>query len=300
MLVAPILDAAAGELLGVIQLINNKAGAAVRRARRRGHGRAVQDARHRASSSAQKLAVPKSKYDFLVADAVISAGELETRRAQRAQEGARHRERADRGVPASSRPRSAQALAKFFGVPYEPFKPDRIKPVGPAQEPQARVRRRATSGCPLEENPRACVVMCLDPERVAGLAHRRQRVPEGAHQVSTGHDAEGVQGDAGPVLRRRPADARRSIGDLLAGLDAEDDEATASATRRRLGGGRQRAGEAREQGHRRRLQPGRLRHPHRALPGQGARPRSASARTARSQPYIEVPATLPQRRSSRA
>ena len=26
------------------------------------------------------------------------------------------------------------ALAKFFGVPYEPFKADRIKPLGPAAE----------------------------------------------------------------------------------------------------------------------------------------------------------------------
>ena len=54
--------------------------------------------------------------------------------------------------------------------------------------------------------------------------------------------------------------------------------------RRPVGGRRQRAGEAREQDHRRRLPPGRVRHPHRVLPGQGARPRSASARTARSCP----------------
>ncbi len=74
-------------------------------------------------------------------------GRVRARHAAGAQEGDRRRAGADRRIPGEDSRRSARRSSKFFGVPYEPFKSDRIKPAELLQEPQARVRRIEPAGC---------------------------------------------------------------------------------------------------------------------------------------------------------
>ncbi len=163
MLVAPILDAPAGDLLGVVQLINNKAGTPFAPLAEEGM---IELCKTLAIALKQrsKLAVPKSKYDFLVADAKISAAELET-----AARNARKKALDIETVLVeefSVKPASiGEALAKFFGVKYEPYKPDRIKPMDLLKNLK-REYVAEHQWCPLEENPQGLLVMCLDPERV--------------------------------------------------------------------------------------------------------------------------------------
>jgi type II secretory ATPase GspE/PulE/Tfp pilus assembly ATPase PilB-like protein len=163
MLVAPILDAPAGDLLGVVQLINSKAGGPFSPLAEEGM---VELCKTLAIALKQrsKLAIPKSKYDFLVADAVISAAELET-----AARTARKKALDIETVlveECNVKPASiGEALAKFFGVKYEPFKADRVKPMDLLKNLK-REYVAEHQWCPLEENPQGLLVMCLDPERV--------------------------------------------------------------------------------------------------------------------------------------
>ncbi|HET7297705.1 MAG TPA: GspE/PulE family protein, partial [Burkholderiales bacterium] len=62
-------------------------------------------------------------------------------------------------------PAIGAALSKFFGVPYEPFKPDRVKPA----ELLRNLKREyveANQWVPIDDGREGLVVMCLDPERI--------------------------------------------------------------------------------------------------------------------------------------
>src|SRR5919107_28758 len=76
MLVAPIVDGGAGELIGVIQIINNKAGVPFGALAEEGVAELAQTLAI-AFKQRQKPTVAKTKYDYLIADAVLSAGEFE-------------------------------------------------------------------------------------------------------------------------------------------------------------------------------------------------------------------------------
>ena len=110
---------------------------------------------------------------------------------------------------------------------------------------------------------------------------------------------------ARPVLRRRQAASAAATSAICCSGHAATTASEAlprSADRRRLGGRGQRAGEARQQDHHRRLQPGRLRHPRRALSGQGEdrdplpQGRLAARRTSR----CRQPTATRSRRASRS
>jgi type II secretory ATPase GspE/PulE/Tfp pilus assembly ATPase PilB-like protein len=163
MLVAPILEAPSGSLLGVVQLINSKAGAPFSPLAEEGM---IELCKTLAIALKQrsKLAIPKSKYDFLVADAMISAAELETA-ARTARKKALDIETVLVEECNVKPAQIGEALAKFFGVKYEPCKPDRVKPMDLLKNLK-REYVAEHQWCPLEENPQGLLVMCLDPERV--------------------------------------------------------------------------------------------------------------------------------------
>ena len=76
-LVAPILDQqGGGELIGVIQIINNKAGVPFGALAEEGVAELSQTLAI-AFKQRQKPQLVKTKYDYLIADAVLSAGEFE-------------------------------------------------------------------------------------------------------------------------------------------------------------------------------------------------------------------------------
>jgi type II secretory ATPase GspE/PulE/Tfp pilus assembly ATPase PilB-like protein len=163
MLVAPILEAGSNELIGVIQIINNKAGIPFGALAEEGVGELSQTLAI-AFKQRQKPQVAKTKYDYLIADAVLSAGEFELA-ARQARKKAIDIEQVLIDEFQVKIPAIGAALSKFFGVPYEAFKSDRIKPA----ELLKNLKREyveSNQWIPIDEGKDGLVVLCLDPERI--------------------------------------------------------------------------------------------------------------------------------------
>ncbi len=162
MLIVPILDQDNG-LVGVIQVINNKAGLPFSSMVEEGLQELAQSMAV-ALRQRQKINTVKTKYDFLVSDAVLSAAEFElaTRTARR--KGVDVEEvlidEFQVGVPILGK-----ALSSFFGVEYEPFKADRIKPSDLLRNLK-REYVESSHWLPIEENQDGLVILTTDPERI--------------------------------------------------------------------------------------------------------------------------------------
>src|SRR5574341_1790650 len=115
MLVAPIVDAQAAELIGVIQIINNKAGMPFGPLTEEGVAELSQTLAI-AFRQRQKPQLVKTKYDFLIADAVLSAGEFELASRQ-ARKKALDIEQVLTEEFQVKLPAIGAALSKFVGVP---------------------------------------------------------------------------------------------------------------------------------------------------------------------------------------
>lgn len=166
MLVVPILD---GDVLhGVLQVINNKSDQPFGELEVEGATQlcktlatAIHQRVRRAEESTRRKAI---KYDGLVADGVLTHEELQAA-VQKAREESMPVEQVlveDYSIkPAQIGP----SLAKFFGVPYEPSNPGRIRveALQGALKPDFVMEQ---GWIPLEESPEGLVVMCLDPEAV--------------------------------------------------------------------------------------------------------------------------------------
>lgn len=188
MLVAPIMDG--NNLHGVLQVINNKndepfgdlevdgvtelcktLATAIRQRVKKGAG-----------GSARKA----GKFDSLVADGLLTEQELRS-----SIEDARTDGNSVEAVLSShfqlSPAQLGGALAKFFGVPYEPFNAGRIR----SEMLHGALKREfivEQGWIPLEESPEGLVIMCLDPEAVKGSRVVPQvfpRVSKFAYCVST-------------------------------------------------------------------------------------------------------------------
>src|SRR5204863_2764603 len=112
----------------------------------------------------QKPQVVKTKYDYLISDAVLSAGEFELASRQ-ARKKALDIEQVLTDEFQVKLPAIGHAVSKFFGVPYEPFKSDRVKPA----ELLKNLKREyveANLWVPIDETKEGLVVVCLDPERI--------------------------------------------------------------------------------------------------------------------------------------
>jgi type II secretory ATPase GspE/PulE/Tfp pilus assembly ATPase PilB-like protein len=168
MLVAPILDA--GELHGVLQVINNKNDEAFGELEVDGVTELCKTLataiRQRQKRSLEPTTRRPTKFDALVMAGVMTDSELrqsiETARA----EG--HSIEATLLAQFGLKPAViGDALSKFFGVPYEPFNPGRIR----SEMLHGALKREfivEQGWIPLEESPEGLVIMCLDPEAVKG------------------------------------------------------------------------------------------------------------------------------------
>src|SRR3954468_9747413 len=114
-LVAPILEPGSSELIGVIQIINNKAGVSFGGLAEEGVAEVSQTLaiafKHR-----QKPTLVKTKYDYLIADAVLSAGEFELASRQARKKAIDVEQVLVEEFQVKIR-EIAAALAKFFSVP---------------------------------------------------------------------------------------------------------------------------------------------------------------------------------------
>ncbi len=164
MLVAPVIDEQDGELLGVVQLINNKTGAPFSPVAEEGVKSLAETLAIAFMQRQKPPQVVKSKYDHLVADAVLSTAEfdLATRSARRKgldiEEVLQHEFQVKQAA-------IGQALSKFFGVPYAPYKADRIKPMDLLKNLK-RDYVEQNQWLPIEENKEGVVILTMDPEQV--------------------------------------------------------------------------------------------------------------------------------------
>jgi type II secretory ATPase GspE/PulE/Tfp pilus assembly ATPase PilB-like protein len=177
-LVAPIIaesttGSETGDLLGVVQIINNKAGQPFGEIEVDGVEElcntlaiAMRNRKKEEELVTKAAAAPghRTKYDSLMADAVLSQEEftLATNSARR------------KGIDVESvllhefqvkRESIGNALAKFFGVAYEPFKIDRVKPID-LLKTLKRDYVESNEWTPVEDGPEGLIVVAIDPERV--------------------------------------------------------------------------------------------------------------------------------------
>ncbi len=165
MMVAPILNADNQELLGVIQAINNRDNqpfpeATVAEAM-------IEICKTLAIVFKQRqkpIQLLKSKYDYLIFDAVISAAEFELATRSARKKGCDLEDVLLDEFQIAS-PLIGKALSLFFSVRYEPFKKDRIRPMDLLKNLK-KDYVESNSLLPIDEIKEGLVVLTLDPERI--------------------------------------------------------------------------------------------------------------------------------------
>ena len=216
-LVAPVLEAGTNDLIGVVQIINNKAGVPFTQLAEEGAQELCQTLAI-AFRQRQKPQVLKTKYDFLVSDAVISAAEFELA-ARSARKKAVDVEQVLVEEFQVKLPSIGAALSKFFGVPYEPFKSDRIKPMDLLKNLK-REYVESQGWVPVEDGKDGLIVVALDPERVKSSRIVSNVFPKlkPVFRVTTQKEFRETLN----IFYGQEAIDTGNIGDLLEGLDDSD------------------------------------------------------------------------------
>jgi type II secretory ATPase GspE/PulE/Tfp pilus assembly ATPase PilB-like protein len=225
MLVAPVLEAKSKDLIGVVQIINSKAGHPFPPIMEEG---VVQLAETLAIAFRQRqgpMMMVRTKYDGLVTNAVISAEELEL-----AQRSARRKNLDLETVLVDefkvTVPALGDALSSYFGVPYEPHKTDRIKPPELLKN-MSKEFCQTNQWIPLDDTKEGLIVMAIDPEKTKASKMVNNVYPKSkiVYRVSTnrefastldqmfGGGGTGALGDTG------------DIGDILGTMDEEGEVA---------------------------------------------------------------------------
>ncbi len=222
MLIAPILGGDTGtELMGVIQLINNLAGQPFSSLHDEG---VVELSKTLAIAFRVRQQMPgsiQSKFEYLVIDNIIAAGELDL-----ATKAARRKNKNVEDILVDEfqvkQPAIGAALAKFFSVEYEPYKSDRIKP----PDLLKNIKRDYAEGnqwVPLEDSKAGVIVMTTDPERLRNARMVENVFPRAkiVYKVTTERDfrltLDQFFGAEGTAM------GGESIGDLLSSMDEDED-----------------------------------------------------------------------------
>ncbi len=235
MLVSPIVELGSGELLGVVQIINNKAGFPFAQASEEGVKSLCETLAIAFAQRSKPAQMVRSKYDYLVAEAVVTAEELDAAKRSARKDGRSLEEILITDFQVAL-PALGAALAKFFNVPYESFKADRIKPA----ELLKNLKRdyiEQNNWVPVDDTSEGIVVLCIDPEQVKGSRIVSNIFPRNRiiYRVTTGKEFKETLdiffGAQGPELDGT------SVGDMLSGMDdgesesaeAGDDDVSAAA-----------------------------------------------------------------------
>ncbi len=233
MLVAPIIDVEGGELIGVMQVINNKAGIPFPSMVEEGARELTQTLAVALKQRQQQAGSVKTKYDYLVSDAVMSAAEFElaTRTARR------------KGVDVEDvlldefqvKPEAlGKALSSFFGVPYEPYKADRIKPSDLLRNLK-REYVESSHWVPVDDTPEGVVILTTDPERIQASRVVNNIFPKNRliYKVCTQREFKATLdhfygGWRDPVRAMPPAvfEDTGSMDDLLTSMGGEEEDSS--------------------------------------------------------------------------
>ncbi|TRZ54762.1 MAG: GspE/PulE family protein, partial [Rhodocyclaceae bacterium] len=225
-LVSPIITAS-GELLGVVQIINNKAGLPFSAVMEEGIKGLCETLAIAFSQRNKPVQAAKSKYDQLVADAVLSAQELDL-----AIRSARRKNLDIEEILLSEfqvkQPAIGLALSKFFGVPYETYKADRIKPM----ELLKNLKREyveQNQWLPIDDSTEGILVLTMDPEQVKSSRVVNNVFPRGkiAYRVTTIRE---FKQSVDLFFGAQPDTDTSSVGDLLSSMAEEGEEGTADGS----------------------------------------------------------------------
>ena len=225
MLAAPLVAQQTGELLGVVQFINNRSGGPFSGVCAEGVKELCATLSVALSQRLKPAPPARSKYDGLVEEALLSAPELEM-----AGRSARAKDLDVEDVLVQQfqvKPAAIGAsLAKFFSVAYEPYRLDRIKPADLLRNIKAQYVQQS-EWLPLEDGKDGLVVMAIDPERINTSKIVNQIFARSTivYRVTTRQEfkltAEHFFGAA--------VDDGASVGDLLSGMDGELEDGDAPA-----------------------------------------------------------------------
>jgi type II secretory ATPase GspE/PulE/Tfp pilus assembly ATPase PilB-like protein/GAF domain-containing protein len=219
MLVAPIIEPDSGRLYGVVQLINNMAGGPFPQVMEEGALGLAQTLAVAFAKRNQAPAVLRSRFDALVADGRISAQELaEATRSAR-----------ESGVTVESvlietlrltLAEIGEAASRFYNLPYEPYRQDRIKQVDLLRNIK-RDYVEQNHWLPLEETTEGVVILAIDPEqiRASRVAHNVFPKMRLAFRVTTRDEFEQTVNQF-----FEPALDTGSVSDLLSDLAEEEQE----------------------------------------------------------------------------
>ena len=219
MLVAPLCAVQSNELLGVVQFINNCDSGPFSAICQEGVKELCETLSVALSQRMKPPQYVRTKYDGLVTQAVLSAPELEL-----ATRSARKKDIDIENVLIDEfqvkLPAIGLSLEKYFEVPYEHYRADRVKPVDLLKN----LKRQYIEECgwlPLEDSKEGLVVVALDPERVRHTHIVNQIFPKArpVFRVTSNREFRqmvdqffGVAGDSS------------SVGELLSGMDDGDEE----------------------------------------------------------------------------
>ncbi|MCX7175043.1 MAG: GspE/PulE family protein [Proteobacteria bacterium] len=225
-LVSPIITAS-GELLGVVQIINNKAGIPFSAVMEEGIKGLCETLAIAFSQRNKPAQAAKSKYDQLVADAVLSAQELDL-----AIRSARRKnldiEEILMGEFQVKQPAIGLALSKFFGVPYETYKADRLKPMDLLKNLK-REYVEQNQWLPIEDSTEGILVLTMDPEQVKSSRVVNNVFPRSklAYRVTTIREFKQA---VDLFFGAQPDTDTSSVGDLLSSMSEEGEEGAADAS----------------------------------------------------------------------
>jgi type II secretory ATPase GspE/PulE/Tfp pilus assembly ATPase PilB-like protein len=220
MLVAPVVDAGSSELIGVVQAINTRNGQPFPASAEEGIVNVAETLAIAFKLRQKPQTVVRGKYDALVANAILSAEEMEL-----ALRSSRRKNLDIETVLLDEfqvKPQAiGQALSAFFGVPYEPYKQDRVKSLDLLRNIK-RDFLESSLWAPLEDTKDGLIVVTNDPERVKASRIVSNIFPKSRilYRVCTLREFAATLdqlfgGDVGDSS---------SIGDLLSGMDTDDDE----------------------------------------------------------------------------
>jgi len=191
MMVAPIMEG--NTLHGVLQVINSKSDEPFGELELDGVSELCKTLataiKQRLKRSEVQPRRKQTKYDYLIDSGLMSESDLQ----QLVQESRDDGNSLEQLIISRTGLRPSQigpSLAHFFGVPYEPFNPGRIRSE-PLHGAMKREFLEEQGWIPLEESPEGLVIMCTDPEAVKGSRVVPQvfpRIHKFAYRVTTQAD----------------------------------------------------------------------------------------------------------------
>lgn len=227
MLVAPI-GGEGEELYGVVQFINSKSGSMFAPHAEQGIAQLCEALVTQFKQRRERQGM-SSKYDLLVEAKLVTADELdEAGRTARKRGISVEKVLVDEvGVSMTD---LGNALAKFFGVPYEPHRPERMKPMDLLRNLK-REYSESNQWVPVEETKEGLLIVSPDPEKIRQSKIVTHVFPRHKLRYAVTTEPEfkdilnsffGYGGDAG------------DIGDLLEGLGEDEYEDASGANKEDL------------------------------------------------------------------